>query len=319
MLNSKRTYKPYRYLVHLAVWMALIFLYAFPMIRVNWPSSFGMKWVLVREVLYGCINFQLFYLLAFVWLPRPLKERKYLEAAAGALLLIGIFSVIKYAAGYFFFPDQVLLGMIPLIGFPKVYMPFTTYLPATLKTGAGVALLAYGYYLFLQWRNTDPADRLLAVTAAQAHARYERMHTGSRQLLHHLQLLTPVLEDERTREHEGTQAILLLSDLLRYMLYDKALENERVAVKKELVHFEKYVHLRALLIATPHLHLRVTGEEHPGFIAPLLLQQLTEESLQQFKDTTADINITVEVHTHELTLLLTQRDIALAHKIKLYA
>lgn len=289
------------------------------MIRVNWPSPFGMKWVLVREVMYGCINFQLFYLLAFVWLPRPLKERKYLKAAAGTLVLIGIFSVIKYAVGYFFFSDQVLLRMIPLIGFPKVYMPFTTYLPATLKTGAGVALLAYGYYLFLQWRNTDPADRLLAATAAQAHARYERMHTGSLQLLHHLQLLTPVLEDERKREHEGTQAILLLSDLLRYMLYDKALENERVAVRKELLHFEKYVRLRALLIATPHLHLRITGEEHPGFIAPLQLQPLTEECLQQFKDTTTDINITVEVNTHDLTLLLTQRDTNVSHKIKLHA
>lgn len=298
--------------------MALILLYAFPQIRVNWPSPFGVKWVLVQQVLYGFINFQLFYLLAFVWLPYTLKHRRFLVAAGGAFLLVGFFAVIKYATGYFFFPDQVLLGLIPLSGVPKVYMTFGAYLPLTLKTGAGVALLAYGYYLFLQWRNTDPADRRLAAAAAEAHTRYERMNTGSRQLLYHLQLLTPVLEDERKREQEGTAAILLLSDLLRYMLYDKALENERVSVKKELTHFEKYVQLRALLITTPRLHLRVTGKEHPGFIIPLRLQQLTEESIAQFK-AAGDITITVETGHRELTLLLVQNQAVLSHKIALHA
>lgn len=298
--------------------MALILLYAFPQIRVNWPSPFGMKWVLVQLVLYGFINFQLFYLLAFVWLPYALKQRHFLLAGGGALLLVGAFAVIKYATGYFFFPDEVLLGLIPLTGVPKVYMTFGAYLPLTLKTGAGVALLAYGYYLFLQWRNTEPADRQLAAAAAEAHNRYERMNTGSRQLLHHLQLLTPVLENEHKREHEGTAAILLLSDLLRYMLYDKALEHGRVSVKKELTHFEKYVQLRALLITSPQLHLRVTGKDHPGFIIPLRLQQLTEEGLVQFKSA-EDITIAVETSHRELTLSLVQNQVVISHKVALYA
>ncbi|SEW39298.1 hypothetical protein SAMN04488122_2728 [Chitinophaga arvensicola] len=295
--------------------MVLIGLYAFPGIRVNWPSAFGLKWVLVKDVLYGFINFQLFYLLAFGWLPVPVEKKQYAKAALGMVLLVLGFAVIKYAVGYFFFPDQVLMGMVPLIGQPKVYLSFAAYLPLALKTGMGVALLAYGYCLFLQWRNTDPADRQLASMVAQTHARYERMQHGSRQLLHHLQLLTPILENEQQRETEGTKAILLLSDLLRYMLYDKALENEYVGIKKEVVHFEKYVQLRGLLIATPQLHLRIAGEENSGMIPPLRLQQLTEEVLQS--TTEPEVSITLSMEKDALMLSL-QAGTApcVSHKIK---
>lgn len=299
--------------------MALIGLYAFPGIRVNWPSAFGLKWVLVHEVLYGFINFHLFYGLAFGWLPSPVAKKQYGKVIGGTLLLIAVFSVIKYAIGYFLFPDQVLQPMIAMIGQPKVYQSFLAYLPNTLRTGMGVALLAYGYCLFLQWRNTDPADRRLATAVAQAHTRYERMQRGSRQLLHHLQLLTPILENEQQREQEGTQAILLLSDLLRYMLYDKALENDEVSVKKELAHFEKYVQLRGLLIASPQLHLRITGEQRNGMMPPLRLQQLTEEMLQSAK--AESIEITVTLQKEELLLSLEtadNTDFPVSHKIKLH-
>ncbi|NLU91205.1 histidine kinase [Chitinophaga sp. Ak27] len=294
----------YRYFIHLAIWMALLGLYAFPQLRVNWPSAVGLKWVLVHDVAYGFINFHLFYVLVFTWLPSPVKQRQYAKGVVGTLLIILLFAVIKFLVGYYLFPDQILQRMIALTGVPKIYMSFREYLPATIRTGLGVSLLAYGYRLFLQWRNTEPEDRMLATAATQARSRYDRMQEGSRQLLHHLQLLTPVLEDEQKREHEGTKAILILSDLLRYMLYDKALEKERVPLKKELTHFERYVELRNLLHPQQLLQLHTVGEASLGTIEGLRLQQFLEAGLQQWNEVAGSITIELTCSEHVVALSL---------------
>ena len=294
----------YRYLIHLAIWMVLLGLYAFPQLRANWPSTMGLKWVLANDVAYGFINFHLFYVLVFGWLPSPVKQRQYTKAAAGTLVVILLFAVIKFLAGYYLFPDQVLQRMIALTGLPKTYMSFREYLPLTIRTGLGVALLAYGYRLFLQWRNTEPEDRILATAAEQARSRYDRMQEGSRQLWHHLQLLTPVLEDGQKREQEGTKAILLLSDLLRYMLYDKALEKERVSFKKELAHFERYIALRNLLHPQQQIQLHTPGEVPMGAIEGLRLQQCVEAGLQQWQQVAGIITIELTCSEAVVTLSL---------------
>ncbi|MBS0031120.1 histidine kinase [Chitinophaga sp. 22321] len=313
--------KPYRYLVHLAVCMALILLYCYPQLKGGWASPFSLKWTVVRFILFGFINFHLFYLLVFGLLQKPVQHKQYGKAILYTLAAIIVFSGIKYAAGYFFFPDQVLLRGIPFIGRPKIYMTFLQYLPETLKTGLAVALLAYGYRLLLQWRNTAPQDRLLATAAAQAGARYERMQEGSRQLLHYLQQLTPVLENEQTREKQGTKAILLLSDLLRYMLYDKALEKDKVSFKKELLNYERYLALRRICHPQQLLTLQVTGEDSNNMIEALRLQDITERSLQELAGVIGEIVISVHVMEDSVALSVTPVPAAVSispNKIKLY-
>lgn len=313
--------KPYRYFVHLAVWMALVLLYSYPQLKGGWASPIALKWTLVRIVFYGFINFHLFYLLAFGWLPRAIQYKQHVRSIGYVMAAIAGFSVIKYAIGYFFFPDQVLLHGIPFVGWPKVYMTFPQYLPETVRTGLGVALLAYGYRLLLQWRNTVPQDRLLAAAAAQAGARYERMQEGSRQLLHYLQQLTPVLQNEQTREKEGTKAILLLSDLLRYMLYDKALEKDKVSFKKELLNYERYLALRRICHPHQSLTLLIRGEDRGAMIEALRLQDITEKCLQQLPDTSSEIMITLDISEQSLALSVVPVTTVVPvsqNKIKLY-
>lgn len=296
--------KSYRYFIHLVVWMALILLYAFPSIRVSFHSSFGLKYALVQLVLYGFINFQLFFLLAFVWLPAPVQQRQYTTVIIRTLLAVCGFALIKYGIALFF-PDQVLVKLFSFVGKKNIYMSFSNYFLMATKTGLGVAILAYSYRLLLQRQHTGPQDRLLASAAEAARARYVRMQENSRLLLHNLQQLTPILEDERTRDQEGVKAILLLSDLLRYMLYDKALEKDRVSLPKELLNFERYVELRSLCNDGQPLELSVTGDTQQGTLAALQLQQTTEAVLQRLPDHGGPVAIRVQV-THDAVTLSVQ-------------
>lgn len=299
--------KPYRYFAHLAVWMALILLYIYPSLKGVWSSPLVLKWTFVKYVVYGFINFQLFYLLVFLFLPAVVKKRQYGRMVLYTIASVLGFSVLKYLIGYFIFPDQVLFRAIPLRMIASMVpvalpMTFMQYLPLTIQVGTGVALLACSYRLFLEWRNAAPEDRLLATTAAHARRRYERMQEGSRQLLYNLQQLAPLLEDPVKREVEGTRAMLLLSDLLRYMLYDKALESDKVSLKRELLNFERYIELRNLCNAAPSITLQLTGAAPAGLVEALRLQYLTDKRMRQLQGSSGGLVIHLHISNDTVCL-----------------
>lgn len=302
-----RPNKPYRYFAHLAVWMALILLYVYPSLKGILSGGILLKWILVKYVLYGCINFQLFYLLVFLLLPAVVKKRQYGRMMLYTIASVLGFSVLKYLIGYFLFPDVVLFRAIPLkftsmLVKPAAPMTFMQYLPLTIQVGTGVALLACSYRFLLEWRNAAPEDQLLVTTAAHARRRYERMQEGSRQLLYNLQQLGPLLEDPRKRENEGTRAMLLLSDLLRYMLYDKAMENDKVSLKKELLNFERYVELRSLCNTQQPITLQITGSEPAGLVEVSRLLYLTDKKLQELQGIPGGLVITLQISTDTIYL-----------------
>ncbi|PSL48392.1 hypothetical protein CLV51_1021259 [Chitinophaga niastensis] len=301
-MNNKNPYNFYRYFIHLAVSMALLLLYVYPSLSGNWHSVMAMKMITTQYGLYGFINFNLFYLLVFVLLPEPVQRRQHIRMALYIIAAILSFGLLKYLLGACFFQDQVLIKAITFIGRPKLYFTFWEYQLRTIRTGMGVALLAYGYRLFLQWRNTETMDRNLTAAVEEAHQRYERMQDGSRLLLKYLQALTPVLENEAQRDKEGVKAILIFSDLLRYMLYDKAVEQDSVPLKKELYFYQQYLELRGLLHNDQLLQLEMDGIEERVMITPLLLQAATEKHLQQQAGSTEPMLAKIHIGQHVLSL-----------------
>lgn len=287
--------RPYRYLVHLAIWMALVILYIFPHLRVSFSSSFGMQWILVRYIGYGFINFQLFYLLVFVILPMQRKK-----AIAGVISVLFAFCLIKYAAGLLF-PDQVLQKAIALIGVKKTYFSFFQYARIALQTSLLVAFAAYAYYIFINWRTSDKSSRQLEKDVADVSRQYERMHLSSQLLLRKLKALEDILKVEEKRDQEGAACILQLSELLRYMLYDRSVQREKASLQKELHFYDVYLQLHNRLFPQQMISLQINGTTTGLSIEPLLLQSATEQILQQQP---APAPVTVELNIQPGTLTL---------------
>lgn len=297
MLSSK----PYRYLVHLAIWMALVTLYIFPQLRVNLSSPIATQWILVRYIGYGLINFQLFYLLVFVAIPLHGKKehRKAITAVIGTILA---FCLIKYAIGLLF-PDQVLQKGIALIGLKKTYFPFFAYERMALQTSLLVTFAAYAYYIFINWRTSDKDSRLLEKAVADVSRQYERMHLSSQLLLRKLKALEDVLQVEEKRDKEGVECILQLSELLRYMLYDKSVQREKASLQKELHFYEVYLKLHNRLFAQQMITLQINGATAGFSIEPLLLQSATEQLLQQ-QSSPAPMTVVLNIQADMLSLSL---------------
>jgi len=297
--------KPYRYLVHLAIWMALVTLYIFPQLRVNLSSSFGLQWVLVRYIGYGFINFQLFYLLVFVVF--PLKGRK---AILTTIAVVLAFCLIKYGAGLLF-PDQVLQKAIALIGVQKSYFSFYAYSRIALQTSLLVTFAAYAYYIFINWHTSDKSSRELEKALADVSRQYERMHLSSQLLLHKLKALEDVLKVEEKRDKEGVECILQLSELLRYMLYDKSVQREKVNLQKEMHFYDLYLKLHNRLFPQQTISLQIDGSTERLSIEPLLLQYATEQILQQ-----QNVPVTLDLIIYHGSLLLKAKHKAI--KVPLY-
>ncbi|UYQ95459.1 histidine kinase [Chitinophaga horti] len=277
--------------------MGLILLYVFPVLQGNWGSWPGMRYTIIRYLLYGFINFQLWYVLSFVVLPLH-DRRKHWLAAGWATGVVFCFCLIKYAVARLF-PDDILQGAIAMIGMPKRYFSFPTYFRFTLGTGIAVTMGAYAYYIFLRWRAGDAGSRRLEAETALARRQYAQMHFSSQLLLRKLKAIEQMLANERQPEGESAEAILQLSQLLRYMLYDKAVRLDKAPLEKELQFFHLYLDLHNRLFPQQQVSLVVEGDATGRYIAPLQLQHAAERLLDEHTGLTV---VTMRLHIGTQTL-----------------
>ncbi|MGX5820929.1 hypothetical protein ACWKWU_22215 [Chitinophaga lutea] len=305
-----REKKVYRYGVHLAVWMTLVTLYALPTLKANWGSALGMTFVLVRYILYGFINFQLFYLLVFYVFGRHRPGAAIARSIVAAAATVLAFCLIKYGVGLYF-KDVVLQKAFAMIGKPRTYLSFFQYFRLTLGTGLGVAAAACAYHIFLRWRTSDRESRALEQDAAAAARQYERMRFSSLLLMRKLQALEGVLQDERKRDREGAAAILQLSELLRYMLYDKNARQEKAPLEKELYYFDIYLRLHNQLFPRRQVTLEISGPLDGRYLAPLQLQTAAESLLEQ---QAGESPVTLRLEVSGDTLSLSAPEIRRARK-----
>ncbi|MBV7530315.1 hypothetical protein [Chitinophaga sp. sic0106] len=291
----KSNKEPYRYLVHLAIVMALLLLYTYRQLPYAFATSFATRWLFIRYFLYGFINFNLFYLLVFWLINKPVQQHRYVRSILIALSAAVVFSCLKYAVGTLWGPDVIIQRMVTILPpknakpIPPTVFTFWEYFRIAFKTSVGVVILAFGYRLFLDYRNEDPIKSQLALVESNA----SRLSAGSQLLLKHLKALTPLLTDEFRRSEEGVQAILLISELLRYLLYDKETAEGSTSLKKELYYLQQYLSLRACLYPEQRIELEVRGEEYAGPAVPMQLLLTAEQLLQQREGCKEELLLTV--------------------------
>jgi sensor histidine kinase YesM len=103
----------------------------------------------------------------------------------------------------------------------------------------------------------------------------------------------------REESEKTADAILELSDLLRYMLYEAG--DEQVILSRELKIIEDYIELQKLRVdASTRIRFLVTGEPEKKKIAPLLIFPLIENAFKHGVKGVSDLAyVEVEIHAGE--------------------
>ena len=109
----------------------------------------------------------------------------------------------------------------------------------------------------------------------------------------------------RNKSNEATEAVITLSELMRYMLYEA--NEEKVALSKEIEYIKNYIALQRLRVANSDLvSLVIKGDLKNKKIHPLLLISFVENAFKygtNYKGET-DITIVIEVIKHKLHFMI---------------
>ena len=107
----------------------------------------------------------------------------------------------------------------------------------------------------------------------------------------------------RNKSNDAPEAVITLSELMRYMLYEA--NQEQVLLKKEIAYIKNYIYLQRLRLSNSEkVKLNVQGNYEKKRIYPLLLITFIENAFKygtDFKGAT-DVQIRIQVIKNELVL-----------------
>lgn len=135
-----------------------------------------------------------------------------------------------------------------------------------------------GFEIIQDWGKQEKAKEALAKEKVVSELSYLKSQINPHFLFNSLNSIYYLA----SMKSEDTQkAVLLLSDLMRYVLYDSA--THTTALTKEINHLENYITLQKLRISTKknvQVHFSQNGDFSPFTIEPLLLIPFVENAFK---------------------------------------
>jgi two-component system LytT family sensor kinase len=243
--------------IHLLVWASVLMIPL--LIFRNFPITTGLPdyYFLVTNI----FHIGLFYLNAWFLYPVLFNRRTWWIYFA----VIGILLVLSYYAKLFIL-HQVFPGFIltsfnnRILFFPP--LPF---------------FLASFLFRFLTDRvRQEKQEKERKAEHLESELKFLRSQISPHFLFN---MMTNMVSLARQKSEFLEPALIQLSDLLRYMLYDSA--RERFPLSQEIIHLKSYVELQQLRFGEGlDLSLEIKGEEPDCYIEPMLLVPFVENAFK---------------------------------------
>jgi len=274
---------------HTFFWVCMI---AFFSLIVHNNTKISTQGLVVIFGLYGIINIGLFYLNFLLFIPLFLNRKKYLRyilTVLGAMLLFGF---IKYGVGLGF-KEYVLThergGKV--IGFASYYTSafFTSLIFVFLST-----VLKFT----LDWFLNERIQRDLENQRLSAELSFLRSQINPHFLFNSLNSIYSLAYQ---RSETTPEAILKLSEIMRYMLYE--CNDNKVDLGKELTYLKNYIDLQMIRLGSrAFVDFEINGTISNQQIVPLLLISFIENAFKHGVANNPDtpIRIRMDVNAERL-------------------
>lgn len=234
------------------------------------------------------LNFLLFYAVAFHIMPlMDAFKKKWFWMVIASLLLTIAFTYFKFRLENFH--TQKLLQSNSM--FSKYnWRPaneslsffsyrFRSYFQFNILTNVSIVIVAFAYRLLLIWLQQEKIRVELQNQKLRAELSFLKMQVNPHFLFNALNNIYSLSVIENTKR--TSNSILKLSDLVRYMLYEKEDEENKVSLEKEIHHINNYIDLEKLRHAEEmYVDFSIEGDIHGKRIAPLLLFPLIENAFK---------------------------------------
>ncbi|MGK6349721.1 sensor histidine kinase [Parapedobacter sp. DT-150] len=272
-------------LIHALIWGVLLAILYFVNAR-EMPEDAA-----IIILLYGTLNIVIFYVHYFLVNPLLIGSNQYWKAIYYIAIILVVSIAVKYAVALHY--KDVVLQYRDNENAEKVITP-VQYTVVSLMTGLFFMLLSTAVYVISSNFKNHEQRKSLENEKLNAELAFLKSQINPHFLFNSLNNIYSLAYQKSDKTPE---AILKLSEIMRYMLYES--NEETVLLEEEINYLKNYIELQKLRFKEHvyvDLRVDVEGEEHR--IMPLLLISFLENAFKHgvSTDMSKPIRINIDVH-----------------------
>ena len=253
-------------LLHVLFWVSVI---SFCVLVVRNNTKLSIDDLAVLFVLYGVINISLFYLNYIVLIPNFLDKKRYGIYAGSAVCALLFYGFVKYGFAFIFKHYILERTKGHTVG-------FGAYFSHTIFTSLIFLFLSAILKFTIDWFLNERVQRDLENQRLSAELAFLKSQINPHFLFNSLNSIYSLAYQ---RSETTPEAILKLSEIMRYMLYE--CNDNKVDLDKELQYLHNYIDLQRIRFANKaYIDFKVNGTVGDQQIAPLLLIAFIENAFK---------------------------------------
>jgi two-component system, LytTR family, sensor kinase len=241
----------------------------------------------VLFVYFGIVNILVFYTNYLLILPNFLNQRRYVWCAFAMILLIIASAFIKSGLAYYFYDIVIKRNGI------KQVIDFWDYFSSAAFVSAFFITLSTILKFILDWFLNEKVKNHLENEKLIAELAFLKSQINPHFLFNSLNNIYSLAYQKAEKTPE---AILKLSEIMRYMLYESNVD--KVSLSDEIRYLNNYIELQKLRFKDDiHLKFEVIGDPTGHRITPLILISFVENAFKHgiVNDLEIPISITLSI------------------------
>ncbi|NCD70367.1 sensor histidine kinase [Mucilaginibacter agri] len=250
---------------HVFFWVSVISFFVF-LIHSNTKMSWNQALVIFLS--YIAVNIGLFYINLLVYIPLFLNKKKFRLYTVSLIITVILFGLGKYAFAVFFRPSTLMeKGHV---------LTFGVYFLSTLFSSIMFVFLSTVLKFTMDWFLNERVQRDLENQRLTAELSFLKSQINPHFLFNSLNTIYSLAYQ---RSETTPEAVLKLSEIMRYMLYE--CNDNKVDLDKELKYLQNYIDLQKIRFGNKaFIDYTVNGEVDHQRIVPLLLISFVENAFK---------------------------------------
>jgi two-component system LytT family sensor kinase len=273
---------------HVVTWLALI---SFIIFISKTDSKLTNNELVIIFVPYAVVNLGLFYLNYLLLIPNFMDKKKYGIYALAIVITIIVFGFIKYGVA-------VMFKHVLLTGAKGAVTGFGAYFFHTVFISIIFLFLSTALKFSVDWFLNERIQRDLENQRLSAELAFLKSQINPHFLFNSLNSIYSLAYQ---RSETTPEAILKLSEIMRYMLYE--CNDNKVDLAKELQYLQNYIDLQKIRFSdTAYIDYKVEGKIQAQQIVPLLLIAFIENAFKHgvANDPLTPIRLLIDVDDEHL-------------------
>ncbi len=282
-------------LLHTMIWLFLITVFTF----VATGGFKASEWYFALFVSMSILNVMLFYINLYLIIPVTLNKRKIFVWLLSCLVLIISFAAIKYGEFYYIHIKNGLPIKINGQSPNRLYFAFSS-----LVVNGFFVFLSTVYKFTVDWFFNEREKAALEKQKLTSELAFLKSQINPHFLFNSLNNIYSLAYQKSASTPD---AILKLSEIMRYMLYES--NDNRVSLEKEINYLRSFIELQRLRFGAGFfVNLDVEGKVSTQTIAPLVLISFVENAFKHGVANDEKNPIEINISLFENKLLFTLKN-----------